>query len=226
MGAMAPASSTAETPAPPGHSVGYNLGVIALTVTMAGLALAYGVSIFARSAGAGPSAGAAVARTLLGKQLSIPAAWLDDPHGPTEGFASRVDLTLKLPLGIAGAIVPVGIMLVPLSQVQPSVAMLDGVYLHEFTQGELTGPPGLIGKPLSASEGYAGETVWYDPLSPNPFVAKCDTVIGVSGPAHCLRSVALKNGIAAVFSFDASVLGQWKAFDPALQGVLQQFGAL
>ena len=67
--------------------------------------------------------------------------------------------------------------------------LLDGVYLHQFEDKQLTGPPGLVGKPLTASEGFAGETVWYDALSADPFVAKCLAPVAPGEPTQCLRTV-------------------------------------
>ena len=90
---------------------------------------------------------------------------------------------------------------------------------------ELSGPPGLVGKPLTATEGFENETVWYDALSATPFVAKCIAAPDGQGPAQCLRTVALSGGIAAVYSFSADVLDGWKDFDSQLRARLDVIGA-
>ena len=76
-----------------------------------------------------------------------------------------------------------------------------------FKADQLSGPPGLVGKPMSAEDGYANETVWYDPLAASPFVAKCQAPIAPDQPGHCLRTVYLGPGVAAVYTFDEDVLG-------------------
>ena len=92
---------------------------------------------------------------------------------------------------------------------------------------ELSGPPGLVGKPLYSSEGYEDDTVWYDPLSGTPFVAKCAAPpVGDNSPANCLRIVALPGGIAAVYDFGADALYSWRNFDGLMQDVLTRIGAL
>jgi hypothetical protein len=100
------------------------------------------------------------------------------------------------------------------------------VYLHQFLPDQLKGPPGLIGKPLVPAEGYANETVWYDAISAAPFVAKCIAPVLEAQPGRCIRTVYLGPGIAAVYSFDADVLENWRAFDAQLHPLLKQIGAL
>jgi hypothetical protein len=207
------------------HSVGYTLVVISLGIAMAGLAIAYGLSVFfghQSSVAMQPP----VTRTLVGKQLSIPANWLHDDGGKATGFVSQVELDLDLPLGKNGAVLPIEMTLLPLSQVRSSASLLDGVYLHQFMPNELSGPPGLVGKPLYSSEGYEDETVWYDALSQNPFVAKCAAAPADDGPAMCLRSVALPGGIAAVYNFSADALYSWRSFDDVMNEVLTRIGAV
>jgi hypothetical protein len=205
------------------------MGAIALGVTLVCLALAYGATTWLGASARTPSpgvAGGVVIRTLVGKQLSIPKTWLYGDGSGTEGFSSRIELRLNLPLGAARREKPIEVMLLPLSRVRPSASLLDGVYLHQFMANELSGPDGLVGKPLLGTDGYDGETVWYDPLSQNPFVTKCSAAPGGSGPAQCLRTVALPGGIAAVYAFTADVLDDWKQFDPQMRRVLTQIGAL
>lgn len=209
-----------------GHSVGFNLGVIALLVALGGIGAAY-VITGAERAGRPATAGAPVTRTIAGATLTIPAAWMsgtNDSGG--NGFARQVDLALNLPLGPGGAMRSIDVTLTQRSRVRPSAALLDGVYLHQFLPGELSGPAGLVGKPMAAAEGYEDETVWYDPLSPAPFVAKCQSPIVAGEPGRCLRTVYLSSGIAAIYGFGDDVLESWKSFDAVLAGPLKRIGAL
>lgn len=211
------------------HSVGYAMSAIAAAIVFAGLAGAYGLDWWLhRAAPMVPtvsSGGATVSRTLVGKTLTVPVDWLGEVPSPASGFSSRIAFRVGLPLGHGGAPVAVGVTLLPLSQVRPSAALLDGVYLHQFMPNEVAGPAGLVGKPLYGSEGFAGETVWYDALAQTPFVAKCSAPPGGDGDAQCLRTVALSGGIAAVYSFPGALLNQWRRFDLEMAKVLRRIGA-
>lgn len=207
-----------------GHSIAFNLGAIALLVALAGLGLAYAIDAAGR-AGHETQAGS-VSRTLGGRELSIPAAWLREDAERSAGFAKQVDIGLYLPIGPEAAVREIDITLVPRSRARPSASLLDGVYLHQFMPEQLSGPTGLIGKPLVAAEGYEDETVWYDAISAAPFVAKCIAPVAEGQPGRCIRTVYLGPGIAAIYSFDEDVLMNWRRFDPAVQPALKQIGAL
>jgi len=207
-------------------AVGFNLLAITLILAIAGLSAVYGLGILENRGFDGGPEDSVVTSNLGGRPLTIPASWLPDGATDSDDFASRIDLRVELPLGPDGKNEPVDIMLVPRSQARPSAALLDGVYLHMFEAEELSGPPGLIGKPLKAQEGYAGETVWYDPISAQPFVAKCMAPIEADGESRCLRTVALAKGIAATYRFSAALLPQWHSFDTQMGAVLKRIGAL
>ncbi|MEO7222879.1 MAG: hypothetical protein ABIY37_10435 [Devosia sp.] len=214
----------ADTAKDSGHSIGFNLGVIALMVAVAGLGLAYGIDAAGRSTHAQVTG--TVSRTLGASELHVPASWLREDAERSEGFAKQVEIGLKLPLGPKGSLREIDITLVPRSRARPSASLLDGVYLHQFRPEQLNGPPGLIGKPLIAADGYAQETVWYDAISAAPFVAKCLAPVAKGQPGRCIRTVYLGPGIAAIYSFDEDVLLNWKRFDAALEPSLRQVGAL
>jgi hypothetical protein len=219
MSAPAPAAPAKDS----GHSIGFNLGAIALIVAVAGLGFAYAIDAAGR---ARPEASGPVTRTLGGKELTVPSTWLREDAERSEGFAKQVEIGLILPLGPKAAPREIDITLLPRSRARPSSSLLDGVYLHQFMPEQLNGPPGLIGKPLVAAEGYANETVWYDAISASPFVAKCIAPVIEAGSGRCIRTVFLGQGIAAVYSFDEDVLMSWRQFDAQLQPSLKQIGAL
>jgi hypothetical protein len=225
---MPPSLATPERRTEP-HSVGFTLAAIGLGIAMTGLGLAYGFTTIRTAWLARVTAQAdatTVSRTLVGRRLTIPPGWLRDTSLDSGAFASRIELAIGLPLGRGGAMATVALTLLPLSQARPSATLLDGVYLHQFMPNELSGPPGLVGKPLYGDDGYENETVWYDALSPNPFVAKCAPAPIAGRPAQCLRTVALPGGIAAVFGFDSAVLYSWRKFDTVMGKVLARIGAV
>ena len=221
-----PAASPVSAARP--RAVGHTMVIIMVAVTLVALAGACALDFWLHGMAKPVDAPgeATEARTLVGRQMTIPVSWFRGGADRQEGFASEIDLRVHLPLGKDGSDAAVDVTLVPLSQARPSASLLDGVYLHQFMPNELAGPPGLVGKPLYATEGFEGETVWYDALSPNPFVAKCSAAPDGAGPAQCLRTVALPGGIAAVYAFSARLLDRWKAFDPAMREVLKRIGAL
>lgn len=215
-------------PAP--HSVGLNLLTIAVGVAVLGLGAAYLIDAAgkaARTDGRSHGEDVVLSRTLGGHELEIPQAWFRYDEQATEGFAKQIDLRLELPLGAKGKAETVDVTLLPRSRVRPSAALLDGVYLHQFEEGQLPGGPvGLVGKPLKAGEGYEGEVVWYDALAADPFVAKCSKPVTTAAGGQCLRTVYLAPGIAAVYSFPEAALAGWRAFDAEMGKRLRAIGAL
>lgn len=218
---------SAEASAPSkdhGHSIGFNLAAIALGVALVGLGFAYAIEGATRAER--QTVTGDVSRTLGGRELTIPAKWLREDAERSEGFAKQVEIGLVLPLGPKAAPREIDVTLLPRSRARPSASLLDGVYLHQFMPEELSGLPGLIGKPLVAAEGYANETVWYDAISAAPFVAKCIAPVLEGQAGRCIRTVYAGPGIAAVYSFDQDVLENWRAFDAMVLPSLKQIGAL
>jgi hypothetical protein len=211
------------------HSLPYNLGVLALAAALIGVALSYGIDAMTRGARPISDAGAGeliLTRSLGGHDLEIPALWFRDDAERATGFSKTIALSLLLPLGPEGAPRAIAVTLMPRSQVRPSSSLLDGVYLHQFMPEQLSGPPGLIGKPLVAADGYANEVVWYDPISSNSFAAKCIAPVNGEVAGRCLRSVYLGPGIAAVYDFEEDVLFNWRGFDAELGARMKRIGAL
>ncbi|HEX4297784.1 MAG TPA: hypothetical protein VHZ56_07160 [Devosia sp.] len=223
------ASIAADRARHDGHTIGFTLGVIALVVALGGVGLAYVLTAMTRGAPEGGSvvqSGGIVTRTIGATSLTIPAAWLTGDDQAAGGFAKQVDFAVTLPLGPDGAARRIEVSLTQPSRVLPSASLLDGVYLHEFLPAQLSGPPGLIGKPLSGQEGYENETVWYDPINASPFVAKCAAPVTAGQPGNCLRAVYLGSGIAAIYSFADDLLPNWRKFDAQMHPLLNEIGAL
>lgn len=165
-------------------------------------------------------------RTLGGHDLEIPLSWFRYDEQRVAGFAKQIDLRLELPLGAEGTVEPIDVTLLPRSRARPSASLLDGVYLHQFLPEQLSGPVGLVGKPLRPGEGYENEIVWYDALAADPFVAKCSKPVAESATSQCLRTVYLGPGVAAVYAFPESVLVNWRDFDTMMKLRLGEIGAL
>ncbi|MBB4051404.1 hypothetical protein GGR20_001040 [Devosia subaequoris] len=207
----------------------YNLAGIALIVLLVAVGVAYLIDQTARNAqrplpsllDADP-----ITQTVAGRELHIPTAWFRFGESITPGFVSQVDLVFALPLIAGQQPTLVEVTLISRGGARASSALLDAVYLHQFAENSVGGIPGLVGKPLLAIDGYADETVWYDPLSPAPFVAKCAAAPDPSRSDRCLRTIHLPNGLAAILSFDAEALVAWRQFDAELAQWLGKIGAL
>ena len=210
-------------------AIGFNLAAIAVVLGLLGIGVAYLIDAAGRGARTQAhrlDTETTLTRTLGGHDLEIPLSWFRYEEQRVEGFAKQIDLRLELPLGVDGHIEPVDVTLLPRSRARPSAALLDGVYLHQFLPEQLTGPPGLVGKPLLPDGGYADETVWYDALSADPFVAKCSKPIPPATAGQCLRTVYLGPGVAAVYAFPETALAHWRDFDEQLSARLGEIGAL
>ncbi|MBO9587755.1 hypothetical protein [Devosia sp.] len=198
-----------------------NLAGIALVVMLAALGVAYLVDEAGRSDGRkAPSLddGEALVQTVGGRELTIPKNWFRFGEQMQSGFVGQVDLSVELPLG------RVDVTLLPRSRAKSSSELLDSVYVHQFAKGTETGVPGLIGQKLEGN-GYAGEVIWYDALAPKPFVTKCIDAIETGAPDKCVRTVHLTSGLAAIYSFDETLLPAWRDFDAEIGRWLERIGA-
>lgn len=206
----------------------YNLAGIAVLVLLLAVGAAYLVDELGRtSRSPAPSIddGKPIFQTISGRELAIPTAWFRYGEQIRDGFTSQIDLRIIYAPDAAQPPLPVDIMLLPRSRARTSSSLLDGVYLHQFGSDTLTGVPGLVGKLMQAGNGYDGESVWYDALSPDPFVAKCVQSVAPDRAAQCVRTVHLSSGIAAVYTFDATILQSWRQFDAEMERWLSRIGA-
>lgn len=215
------------TVAPPSSikpvSVGFNLVAIVVATAMLGLGLAYLIDRIGRTGHEASAVEGTITRGIGGVELKIPAAFFRNGEQRSEGFADEIELVAHLPLGIDARDAAVEVTLLPRSRARSSASLLDGVYLHQFEDVQLAGPPGLVGKPLLPTAGFSGETVWYDALKANPFVAKCLAPILTTEPTQCLRTVLYGN-IAIVYTFGEDVLMNWRQFDAAAEPWLAEMG--
>jgi len=211
------------------RNLGFNLAAIALVLALVGIGIAYKIDDWSNDNQNLPSlrtAGPTINKSIGGQQLAIPPAWFKSAEQRNQEFSERIDLIFALPLGPNGRIKEIGVSLQPLNMVRSSARLLDAVYLHQFVPQQIDGPIGLVGKPLKNAEGYQDETVWYDPLSVDPFVAKCIKSITQAASSDCVRIVPLNAQIAATYAFDQEVLDEWKRFDAEAALWLNQIGGI
>jgi hypothetical protein len=226
---LAMSSQSAPANRHSGHSsLVYNLAGIAVLVLLLAVGAAYLVDELGRTNRIpAPSLDDAdpIRQTISGRELSIPTAWFRYGEQIRDGFTNQIDLRVLYSPAGTELPVPVDITLLPRSRARASASLLDRVYAHQFAEPTLGGVQGLVGKPMLAGNGYAGESVWYDALSPDPFVAKCVEPVSADGAAQCVRTVYLPSGIAAVYTFDATILQSWRQFDTEMERWLGHIGA-
>ena len=227
---QAQAQSAATAPGN-GSAIAYNLAGIAVLALLVAVGAGYLVDRMSRAQTAplptledARQVSQNVSQTISGRELSIPATWFRFGEQVRDGFTNQVDLRVDFyPAGAETGQV-VNVTLLPRSRARTSASLLDSVYLHKFGDDTVGGVPGLVGKPMLSSSGFSGETVWYDAISPNPFVAKC--LDGIDGrTAQCVRTVYLPSGMAAVYTLDAATLLHWRQFDAEMERWLGAIGA-
>ncbi|WP_417582296.1 hypothetical protein [Pelagibacterium sp.] len=202
----------------------YAVAILGLFVAIAGLGAAYGLrSWFEAQAHnhATPELTTSHIITIGAQRYVMPAALLSESSQRRDGFSDRMDFTIALPLGTGDTLSEVAITIMPRGRMRTSAALLDSVYLHQFSGTQLSGVQGLVGKPLDSDAGTAGETVWYDPLNANPFVAKCMTPIAMTiGDKTCMRVLSLADRNTAIVTFNPVVLDNWRRFDTHIEAAL------
>jgi hypothetical protein len=219
--AAAHAAHAHKRPLPP--HFGQTVAGIFIFISALGLAAAYGLQAMAERARevAPPPPGEPIHFTLAAVDVAVPLNWLRS--APSGGFVEAIELSV--PIELAGAPEPMiaDVTLLARARAVPSAALLDRLYIHRFSDQQVSGPHGLIGKPLIAEAGYENETVWYDPVNGNPFVAKCLELIDEGQRVlECMRTIPLGTKVSAVVRFDEPALMRWQEFDAAVTAALQE----
>lgn len=210
-------------------NIAFNLGVISVCVILAGIGVAYlidAISVKEKPLPSLVTAGPTIEKTIGGQTLAIPPSWFRFSEQRNPGFTEQIDLLFALPLGTNNAMREVNITLLPASRARSSARLLDAVYLHQFLPQQIEGPLGLIGKPLREAEGFQNETVWYDPISNAPFVAKCSAPVAADMPTTCVRTIALNASVSVTYAFDQELLQQWRRFDEEATFWLTKIGGM
>ncbi|MCS6759453.1 MAG: hypothetical protein MO852_11095 [Candidatus Devosia euplotis] len=197
------------------HGLAYNMAGIAVLVLLLAVGAAYLIDDLSRLTRAPMPTladGDPISQTISERELIITTAWFRFGEQIRSGFTNQIDLRVML-TATDGTLLPVDVTSLPRSRTRTSASLIDEVYLHQFTDDTLSGVAGLVGKPMRDQNGYAGESVWYDALSANPFVAKCLKAAGADGTQQCVRAVYLPGDMAAIYAFDATALQSWRQFD-------------
>jgi hypothetical protein len=101
-------------------------------------------------------------------------------------------------------------------------ARLDPFYRRLARGGEKRGPAGLKVLTLSARRATATDLIVYDPAVQNGFIARCRKEPS-SGTARCHRAIVFASGLELRYSFDQSLLPDWRRLDTDVVASIEGF---
>ncbi len=153
-------------------------------------------------------------------EIYVPENWLASTL--SEPNRALESLELLVPIRLKDEVAQINVDLVPASRTTPSAYLLDALYIHRFSSDPAIYQNGLVGRQLKDGEGYKNESVWYDPLRPQPFVAKCVEPLAEEFKApNCLETKLVDKRVAAIIKFPEQYLPQWKEFDAQMRAKLK-----
>ncbi|MFT6658919.1 MAG: hypothetical protein ACJAZW_002088 [Maritalea sp.] len=198
------------------NSLGTNILILCIVLSLVGLGIVYSLDFFevpgeTRAVETEES----VEFSIAASKLHAPKSWIETQFKPKENMLNFLELRLELQVN--GQSNAVNVTLLPASQAAPSAYLLDALYIHNFASGPSEQKYGLVVKKLRNEAGFEDETIWYDALSANPFVAKCLTEKTAPDNAkNCITTVLVNKRVSALIQFEDSVLPNWRVFSVAL----------
>lgn len=207
--------------APKKQSVIMNTLFLMALLSIVGLGIIYGIdALKPEKERVDPNFIAEKRQVALGfGEIFVPQNWLASSIG--EGQRAIERLELLIPVQLENEVAQINVDLVPASRTTPSAFLLDALYIHRFSSDPAIYRHGLVGRRLKDGDGYKNESVWYDPLRPQPFVAKCvDTLAEEFKAPNCLETKLVDKRVAAIIKFPEQYLPQWKEFDAQMRAKL------
>jgi hypothetical protein len=104
-----------------------------------------------------------------------------------------------------------------------SAGRLASVYRHFLDDTALDAPPGLVGRKLTQDSGLAGEEVFFEAGSTDPFTAHC-LAADADVPAICLTEVHAGRSLSVQVRFRKGLLADWADIKSATRLMLLRFG--
>lgn len=104
-----------------------------------------------------------------------------------------------------------------------STSRLTEIYKPHFTGPPIAGPGHLVGRRMADDSPWRGEIVYYQPRSGEPYVVRCLAEETDLIPATCIREVNIGNGLAMLYRFNRTWLGDWPTMDDRLRRLVSQF---
>lgn len=173
---------------------------------------------------------------IAGTVLDVPANTIRFPTQRRPGAMDRVDLLLHWP-GLDGFseenarvfrdIEPTAplifVTIVGRDADHGTTGWLDRIYARYFSDDAWAGPNGLVGVRLAEGSAYAGEEVFFQPETDEPFVARCTEEGHPEMPSTCMREIPIGQRLIARYRFNKTLLREWEAIDPAIRGRIENF---
>jgi len=209
----------------PRNSVKTNVLILCIILSLLGLSVVYTLDFLEKnSPQQANSSQETIEFTIAASKLRAPKSWIESNFDEEQNILNL--LQLRLELQIDGKLVAVNATLLPAARAAPSAYLLDSLYIHNFAPGRSEQMYGLVAKKLRNEAGFEDETIWYDALSANPFVAKClDEKVEVRNAKPCITTILVNKRVSALIQFEKSVLPHWRQFSVALAQQLASFKA-
>jgi hypothetical protein len=104
-----------------------------------------------------------------------------------------------------------------------SAGRLANVYRHFLDDTALAAPAGLVGRRLTQESGLAGEEVFFEAGSTDPFTAHC-LAPDATAPAICLSETHVGDGLSVQVRFRKGLLRDWADIKSATRLLMMRFG--
>jgi len=212
-------------PKKPTNSMGTNLFAMMVILALAGLAAVYLMDFLELNRNKQTmSQETTIEFTIAATNLAAPQSWLNSEVDGDSKAYSVVDILL--PVEVDSTIISVSATLLASSKAAPSSFLLDTLYIHKFKDVPSQQAFGLVAKQMVDEAGYSGETVWYDAVSANPFVAKClKEKLPKNTAKNCVTTVLVNKRVSALVRFEETLLPHWRAFQLSLRAKLATLNA-
>ena len=194
-----------------------------MAVALVGLVFVYASDLLTNKSGNNSAANSGSYKiTIAAKPIVVPKAWTTSTINTDDEVLSNVELAI--PMNVSNDETALHISLLPSAKAAPSAYLLDSLYIHNFEEGAPKQAYGLIVKSLKPQAGYEDETIWYDAISANPFVAKClEEKLGDDTQTNCITTMLVNKRVSALIRFDGDLLPYWKGLHAELTKLLPTF---
>lgn len=180
-----------------------------------------------------------IALTISGESLTISANRIRFTDQRRGGALPRVDLAVLWPDMVGRTTANRDAFALPQPEtpvlqiaIEPSTVALDSaarlasVYLRYFAADPpdaALAPPvdGLVARRFVAGSPYADETLYFEPGSVHPFVARCFPRAGGDERRLCLTEISFGKGLVAAIRFPPALLADWRRLQDACRGLLE-----
>jgi hypothetical protein len=95
------------------------------------------------------------------------------------------------------------------------------IYPRYFAEGQFAGPDGLIVKRFRDGTPYQGDDLFYDPITADPFMARCSRPGAGETPGICLVERRIAGAVDVTARFPRDWLIEWRILAKAIDHVIR-----